>query len=65
MNRNRVCKFAVKQVEQVHHLLEDLGLQVGGQLGVDGQDCQRRCVLQLLQSLHDLIRRHLQPDRWI
>lgn len=42
------------------NLLENLGLEVRGQLRVDGQHGQRRSVLQVLQPLHDLIRRHLQ-----
>lgn len=42
------------------HLLEDFGLKVRRQLRVDGQHCQGRRVLQLLQVLYDLVRRHLQ-----
>lgn len=45
------------------NLLEDLGLEVRRQLGVDGQHGQSRSVLQVLQPLHNLIRRHLQPRR--
>ena len=37
------------------HLLEDLGLEVRGQLGVDGQHGQGGCVLQFFQMLHNLI----------
>lgn len=42
------------------NLLENLGLEVRGQLGVDGQHGQSRSVLQVLQPLHDLIRCYLQ-----
>lgn len=41
------------------NLLEDLGLQVRGQLRVDWQHGESRSIFQLLQPLHDLIRRHL------
>lgn len=42
------------------NLLEDLGLEVRRQLGVDGQHGQSRSIFQVLQPLHDLIGRHLQ-----
>lgn len=42
------------------NLLEDLGLEVRGQLRVDWQHGESRSIFQLLQPLHDLIRRHLQ-----
>lgn len=37
------------------YLLEDFGLEVRGQLGVNGQHSQGRCILQLLQMLHNLV----------
>lgn len=45
------------------HLLEDFGLEVRRQLGVDGQHGQGRRVLQLFQVLHNLVRGHLRHRR--
>lgn len=37
------------------HLLEDFGLEVGRQLGVDGQHGQGGCILQFFQMFHNLV----------
>lgn len=44
-----------KQTFLLSHLLEDFGLEVRRQLGIDGQHGQGRCVLQFLQVLHNLV----------